>query len=139
VVATMPRKRNLGPPGDDDGRPHHRKPATTEEPSASPTPNTTSVSAQPRQCAADTVAGLHRRRRAEQRCEPLHGGLRDPWQPYRPERLSAVQVQAAVDAAEHLLELGYPPLFDFPTLQAMWTAGHWKLVEELQLLTGRAA
>jgi hypothetical protein len=133
----MPPK-DVGPPENDDGRPPPG-PTTTEEPSASPTPNTTTLSAQPRQCATDTVAGLHRRRRAEQRCEPLHGGLRDPWQPYRPKRLSEVQVQGAAAAAEHLLELGYPPLFDFPTLQAMWTAGHWELVEQLQLLTGREA
>jgi hypothetical protein len=83
--------------------------------------------------------GAHRRVRHN---PPNHAGyvagLRR-CRPYRPERLSEVQVQAAVDAAEHLLELGYPPLFDFATLQAMWTAGHWKLIEELQLLTGREA
>jgi hypothetical protein len=82
---------------------------------------------------------MWRRRRAADRCEPLSTGGRDPWRPFRPEQLSAVQVQAAVDAAEHLLDNGLTPLFDMATMQALWRAGNRELVEQLQLLAGRAA
>jgi hypothetical protein len=57
----------------------------------------------------------------------------------RPERQSAAQVRGAVAAAEHLLDLGYTPLFDAPTLQALWVAGHWRLVERLSALTALEA
>jgi hypothetical protein len=55
----------------------------------------------------------------------------------RPEQEPAAQIRGAVAAAEHLLDLGYTPLFDPPTLQALWAAGHWRLVERLGALTGR--
>lgn len=55
--------------------------------------------------------------------------------PRRPNRRSAAQTRGAVAAAGHLLDLGYTPLFDTPTLQALWAAGHWHLVERLSELT----
>lgn len=59
--------------------------------------------------------------------------------PHRRGHPSAAQIQGAVAAAEHLLGLGYTPLFNTPTLQALWTAGHWRLVKRLAALTSREA
>lgn len=70
------------------------------------------------------------RRAASWRLPPLDCGVRDPWQPWRPEKLSDKQVAGAVDAAGHLLDLGYPPLFDVDILRAMWRAGHHQLAAE---------
>ena len=57
----------------------------------------------------------------------------------RPEHQSAAQIRGAVAAAEKLLDLGYTPVFDTPTLQALWTAGHWHLLERLSALTSLEA
>jgi hypothetical protein len=95
-----------------------------------------SISLPARQCHGDTVVGLRRRRAASQRLVPLADGVQDPWQPYRPERLSDVQIQAAVDAAEHLIAQNLPPLFDDATLKAMWKAGHRDLAEHLHAAAG---
>jgi hypothetical protein len=56
----------------------------------------------------------------------------------RPEQDPAAQI-GAVAAAEHLLDQGLTPLFDAPTLQALWAAGHWRLVERLSALTALEA
>ena len=92
----MPAERE-GPPGTERpggyqaARPDQKSATTTDKPH--PTAPT-------RQCGATPLL----RRRAADRCVPLGetGNIRDPWQPWRPERLSQVQVQAAVDAARHL-------------------------------------
>jgi hypothetical protein len=57
----------------------------------------------------------------------------------RPEQEPAARIRGAVAAAEHLLELGYTPLFDSLTLQALWAAGYWRLVERLSALTALEA
>jgi hypothetical protein len=77
---------------------------------------------------------LRRRRLAAYRCEPLpHSRRRDPWGAlWRPERLSAVQIDAAVDAAAHLVASGLSPRFDDATLRSMWKAGHRRLVDKLR-------
>ena len=65
-----------------------------------------------RQCHADTVpVQLRRRHAASYRCQPLgeSGNIRDPWQPWRPEKLSETEIDAAAAAAAHLLACGYPP------------------------------
>jgi hypothetical protein len=53
----------------------------------------------------------------------------------RSEHPSAAQLRGAVGAAGHLLDLGLTPLFDTPTIQALWASGHWRLVERLSALT----
>jgi hypothetical protein len=57
----------------------------------------------------------------------------------RPEQDPAAQIRGAVAAAEHLLDQGLTPLFDAPMLQALWAAGHWRLVERLGALTALEA
>ena len=69
---------------------------------------------------------------ASQRLAPLASGVRDPWQPWRPEKLSEKQTDAAAAAAAHLLACGYAPVFDIETLRAMWKAGHHQLVDDLR-------
>ena len=62
----------------------------------------------------------------------MASGCRDPWQPWRPEKPSEKHVDGAVAAAEHLLAVDLPPLFDLDTLRAMYRAGHHQLVDELR-------
>ena len=117
------------------GPPEREEPGTT----ASAGPNTklgitkptnhVQDNAQPRLCGA---AALRRRRRAADRCEPNASGVRDPWQPWRPEKLSEKQIDAAAAAAAHLLAHGYTPVFDIETLRTMWKAGHHQLVDDLR-------
>lgn len=91
------------------------KPANCDQPNA-----------QSRLCRADTVGvQLRRRRQASYRREPLADGHRDPCQPWRPERLSDKQLEAAVFAAEHLLAVDLPTLFDLDTLPQLVT-GTWR-------------
>ncbi len=78
-----------------------------------------------------TARRLPLRRCASWRLIPLGCGCADPW-PCRCSRppLSDKQVDAVVQAAEHLFDAGYPPIFDVPTLRALWR-GHRELAEEL--------
>ncbi|CAN5754770.1 hypothetical protein BH09ACT7_BH09ACT7_32490 [soil metagenome] len=83
-------------------------------------------------CESNAVTlQLRQRRQASHRLLPLDCGCRDPWRPWRPEKLSERQIAGAAAAALHLLDEGYAPLFDVPMLQAMWKAGHHGLAEEL--------
>jgi len=82
--------------------------------------------------ATCTANPMRRHRLAAARCEPNDGGVRDPLQPWRAEKLSDKQVAAAVDAALYLLNIGMPPMFDLNTLRAMWKAGHHQLVDDLR-------
>jgi hypothetical protein len=121
------------PPERDEPGPHPeagpiQKSATTTD---KPNPITTPL----RQCHADTVpVQLRRRRKESYRCEPLgeSGNIRDPWVPWRPEKLTEKDIDGAVAAAAHLLADGYVPVFDLPTLRAMWKAGHHQLVDDLR-------
>ena len=134
-----PPDRGVGPPGDRDGGSRSSpRPATVEElaPSSS-TPHPYDNRA-PRQCSPDPWP-WRRRRAASWRLPPLADGAADPWRPWRPERVSPVQVQGAVDAARHLLAEGLPPIFDADTVTAIWRRGgdDRALAEELHALTGR--
>jgi hypothetical protein len=71
---------------------------------------------QPRQCIADTVAGLHRRRQASWRLAELESRRSDPWS-YAPSSAGYE------DAAAHLLELGLTPAPNLAGLHEMWKAG----------------
>jgi hypothetical protein len=115
-------------PRDGEGGP---KPANVEELPHST--NTTShqstgcchSSGGDRYCCSDTVAGLHRRRRASWRMETLACGCGpDPLscactQPPLSPRL----VDAGRDAARHLLEVGHVPLLEIEVLQALYRRG----------------
>lgn len=94
--------------------------------------NTDERSAPVRQCAS--VRPLERRRKAADRSTPLGdtGNVRDPWLPWRPEQLSEKQIQAAAEAAGHLLELNLTPMFDLEMLRALWRAGFRSLVDTLR-------
>jgi hypothetical protein len=124
-----------------NGPPEKERPSAT--PGARPaqqladtTPAVGNRTARWRRCSSATPLG--RRRYAAARSVPLADGHRDPWRPWRPERLSDKQVQAAVDAALHLLAADLPPLFDRVTLEAMWRAGYRDLAEQLHA-RGQAA
>jgi hypothetical protein len=77
---------------------------------------------------AAAVAGLRRRRAASRR-------LPDPWKPWRPDELSAMQTRGAIAAAHHLHAAGLPPIFDVETLRAMWRHDH-QLAQRLYELAG---
>ncbi len=64
-------------------------------------------------------AGLHRRRDAAHRLPPLDCGHRDPWTCRHHDRPST---RGVTEAAEHLLAIGLPPLFDAATCRALWPA-----------------
>lgn len=70
-----------------------------------------------------TLAGCKRRRAASPRMQPLPSGHRDPWQPWSPERLSDVQLDAYATAAEHLLNLNLPPAPNIGAMRRLWRRG----------------
>ncbi|MGO8772066.1 MAG: hypothetical protein ACLQIK_08400 [Mycobacterium sp.] len=41
-------------------------------------------------------------------------------------------IDAGAAAATHLLDTGYLPIFDLPTLRELWRGGHHQLVDELR-------
>jgi hypothetical protein len=100
---------------------------TTSHHHATSSLDSTAAAGRPRQCEP-----LWRRRRAADECRPLASGHRDPWRPWRPEKLSEKQVDAAAAAAEYLLDAGMAPRFDIDTLRQLWRAGHADLVDELR-------
>jgi hypothetical protein len=67
---------------------------------------------------------LHRRREASWRLPVLACGCSDPW-PCRcsDPPPSAKMLDAATDAAGHLLACGLEPLFDVDTLRRLWRRG----------------
>ena len=89
------------------------RPGGTE---TAPTTSTVVTPKSNRQCTSDA---LRRRSAASQRLTPLASGHSDPWQPWRPEQISVKQAEGAVQAAEHLLDVGLVPLFDPAVLEAM--------------------
>lgn len=74
----------------------------------------------------DHSNALARRRRASHRCQPLDCGcrVRDPWvcRCHDPE-LTEHQIEAAIEAAEFLLDHGLTPLFTIPVRRALWRVG----------------
>jgi hypothetical protein len=111
------------------GPPEKEAPGTTPDTgpirkSAEATTKQPNLTAQPRQCAFDTVAGLHRRRAASRRTPRLDCGCPDPW-PCRCSEppLSEKMIDAGRDAALHLLDSGNVPVLKFETLQALWRRG----------------
>jgi hypothetical protein len=80
---------------------------------------------QSRQCAADTVAGLHMRRSASWRLAELESRRSDPWW-YAPSSAGYE------DAAAHLLELGLTPAPNREGLRRMRRRGaHSRRAAEL--------
>jgi hypothetical protein len=70
-----------------------------------------------RQCAADTVARLHRRRAASRRLPVLDSSRSDPWH-YEPPRVRGYE-----EAARHLLGHGLTPAPNSAALRELWKAG----------------
>jgi hypothetical protein len=71
-------------------------------------------------------AAWKRRREAASRLIPLDCGCRDPWTPCRCTRrppLSEKFIDAGAQAAQHLLDVGYPPLLELEVLRALWRRG----------------
>src|SRR4051812_44922347 len=102
AVAIMPPNKEVGPR---DTTPEGTDTIITT-PATTTATSTVQCSGTQRQCSTDTRTWW-RRRRAADRCEPNASGVRDPWQPWRPEKLSEKQIDAAAAAAAHLLGLGY--------------------------------
>lgn len=73
---------------------------------------------QPTSGARDFVDGLHRRRAASLRLEPLACGCRDPWCAQRPRGTGGY-----ADAAAHLLSHGLMPAADVVALRELWRIG----------------
>jgi hypothetical protein len=129
-----PDDRGVGPPKEVSPVCDRATPTTT------PTEvDTGKLTAATRQCHADTVAGLYRRRKASQRMVPLDCGCPDPWpcnctQP----PLSDRWVDAGRDAARHLLEVGHVPLLKLEVLRALYRRGgdDRALAEMLHVATG---
>jgi hypothetical protein len=73
---------------------------------------------------------------AKRRSHPIGtcGCIRDPDHDRHrcASTISDRQVQAALDAADHLRAEGCMPIFDLPTLREMWKSGHHTLVDELR-------
>jgi hypothetical protein len=81
---------------------------------------------------------IARRRLAAARLQPLDcpGRCRDPLTEcpceIYPAPPSDKMVDGALQAAHHLRDAGLTPIFDLPTLRALWRSGHHKLVDELR-------
>ena len=94
----------------------------------------------PRYCVSDTVAGLHRRRKASRRMVPLDCGCGpDPLscrctQP----PLSEKMIDAGRDAARHILDTGHVPLLEIEVLHALYRrrGDDRALAEQLHAATG---
>ncbi len=128
-----------GSPRDDDGGPA-LEPADAEEVVTKHLITNEAKSITHRQCgAADTVAGLHRRRRASWRTLRFDCGCVDLWVCRCEPSLSDRQVAGAVAAAHHLRELDLPPIFNMATRRALFKAGHRQLVAELHRRAGGEA
>ncbi|SBS73709.1 conserved hypothetical protein [uncultured Mycobacterium sp.] len=68
------------------------------------------------------IAGLHRRRAASWRTEPLHSGHRDPWRYDDPEPTERM-VDGYRDAVEHLGILGLTAAPRIPEMRVLWRRG----------------
>jgi hypothetical protein len=126
-----PDERSIGPPGSrvGEGRPTRgEKPADVEKVGTKPLITNTPSIARPRH--GDGLAAMHRRR-----LPPLGacGCIRDPLTDRHRcgAQISDKQLQAAVEAAEHLLDRDLTPIFDADTLRELWRRGHHQLVDEL--------
>ena len=102
-------------PGNDDGRPPPGRSADAEHVVAT---TSTPVTSKTGRCC-DSNGAWRRRREASRRLPLLHDGAADPWRPWRPEHISDVQAQGAIDAAHHLLAKDLLPLFDADTITAI--------------------
>jgi hypothetical protein len=73
---------------------------------------------------------------ASRRLPPIGacGCIRDPFTDRHRcgGEISDRQLQGAVDAAHHILDAGYLPIFDVATLRELWKSGHHQLVDELR-------
>ena len=120
-------------PGDDDGRPCHRKPATTEHNSSNTTSRLQtagsgySTAARLRQ-PFDPLAANARSFAAGRRMVPISecGCIRNPGVDRHAcgTEITDKMAEAAVTAITHLDELGTPGLLDPDTCRAMHRVGH---------------
>ena len=113
-------RRDSGPPEKEAG-PLAKGPANAED---TPITSTASLNGARRRCAAA------RRLLPLGRC----GCIRDPDHDRHRcgGQISERQVAGAVAAAHHLRSAGLPPIFDLPTLRALWRPGHHQLVDQLR-------
>lgn len=106
--------------GHQTGPPECERPAPPQDrPSHRVTTNAT-------ECTAEAHRSRDRRRRAaEHRTQPLACGCRDPWlcDCDTDAFVSDVQADAVIAAAETLLALGTPGIFDADRCRAMWRHG----------------
>jgi hypothetical protein len=114
----MPPDKKTAPPVS-RGRPHSSSspvPATTTKQKPADSYSTTNR----RQCAADTVAGLHRRRQASPRLVPMACGCPDPWPCCcRQPPLSDRTLEAWADTVAHLRSHGLTPIVPPAVRQAL--------------------
>lgn len=124
---------DLGPPERERPGPH---PGTGPIQKSAGTTHTDKpkVTTRDRPRGGDT--GLARRRGASRRMPPLGpcGCVRDPAHDGHRcgGEITDKTVVGAVEAAHHLADLGYPPIFNVEMLRAMWKAGHHRLVDDLR-------
>jgi hypothetical protein len=125
-----------GPPGprDDESGPSP-EPAAAEQSKNCITNSRKPITAG-RLCAADTVAGLRRRRQASQRLVPLDCGSVDGWTcRFSWPPLSEKMVDGGRAAALHLFNCGLTPLVDVETRRALWRRDR-ALAERLHAAAG---
>jgi hypothetical protein len=89
---------------------------------------------------ATLAAQLGRRRAAAADCKPLRCGHRDPLtcvarRCHEPPP-SHKMLDAAAQAAAHLLTLGLPPILDRDLVRGMWRHGHHRLAQHCYSLAG---
>jgi hypothetical protein len=103
-------------------------------------PHTAATSPHPRPSTSQISGAGQRwrhggaRRESALRSTPLGpcGCIRDPdHDRHRCAGISPKMVDAAAEAARHLLAVDLVPVFDLPTLRAMWRSGYADLVDEL--------
>jgi hypothetical protein len=126
----MTTGNNLGPPGKE-------RPGAT--PSTGPIQKSADSTTDKSMISHAGVAQWLRRRRASGRLMPLDCGCRDPWtcRCTRPP-LSENFIDAGAQAAQHLLDVGYPPLLELDVLRALWRRGgdDRQLAQQLYELVG---
>lgn len=119
--------QNRNGPLKEDGPGHHtgpHQPSPTSHQPSDQRPHSTGSMQDGGALRCESVAQLRRRRHAANRSVPLDCGCRDPWGHRCTEPpLSDKRIDAARDAAEHLLEAGLVPLLEIEVLQALWRRG----------------
>ncbi len=116
---TGPPEREMSAPSQETDTRHSRHHSTDTAQNSPPSGNTRP------QPPLDHRSRDRRRRAAENRTQPFACGCRDPWlcdcdtDPF----VGDVQADAVIAAAETLLALGTPGIFDADKCRAMWRRG----------------